>query len=914
MQTLNRLSLLAAFGLALASSVSAQTSPTNHMDMLYPHDTGYVQNTGLRADVIATFTVEVPGVDWLRLYFAKADLPRGTEMRITSWADGDVQTLTGQNLAQWSNTSCYLNGDKLQVDIFAETWAEPARLVLAEVDAGLPQPDQSICGPNDDRVSSSDSRVARLLPIGCTGWLFDDCAGCFMTAGHCSGGISVAQFNVPSSTSSGSLVNPPASDQYAVDPASVQSNGGLGVGNDWAVFGCFDNASTGLQASAAQGPGFTLATTIPGTGGQTIRITGFGTDNGSANQTQQTHAGPFVDNSGTQLGYVTDTTGGNSGSPVIHVQTGRALGIHTHGGCNSAGGNNWGTQVVRADLQSVIANPQGICATNCSGGGGGCTADAFSPNHSCGAAATLVDGNYGLEVCKTEPDFFSFTVADGATFDGAALHQVATADIDVMLYEAVNCSDDQGSGCGGTLACGFTGSNDEVISWTNTSGADMDCILRVHVWPTSSGDANSYDLTVSGIGAGGSSCTADAFSPNHSCASAAALVDGTYDLSVCKTEPDFFDFTVADGVTFSADALFIHATADVDMMLYYVDACDDDQSSACNGTISCGFSASDNETVSWTNTTGGDVDLRLRVNVYPSTAGDSNTYTLIALGIGAGDCTSDTFNPNQSCATAAALDNGSYSLFVCKTDPDFLSFTVANGATLDAAILHSVANADIDAMLYEAVNCSDDQGSACGGTLDCGYTGSDDEILSWTNTTGSDVDCILRVHVWPSSGGDASPYDLIVSGIGGSSAITTFCDPANANTSGGPAALSGVLGVGSLHFEVNGGPINQFGYFLVSAGSHAGVAVSSGLLCLSSPIGRYNAVAGGVRNSLGQFNLSGVLVNLAGTSTVATGFDVPGLLPNPPGGTISIGSTWMFQMWYRDGPNSNFSNGLQVNF
>ncbi|MDP6369539.1 MAG: hypothetical protein QF615_08020, partial [Planctomycetota bacterium] len=122
MQDFSRITLRAALSLAFAVSAIAQNAPTNHIDMPYPHDTGYVQNTGLRADVIDSFTVDVPGADWLRLYFSKADLPRGTELRITSWADGDVQILTGQNMAQWQNTSCYLNGDKLQVDIFSEAW------------------------------------------------------------------------------------------------------------------------------------------------------------------------------------------------------------------------------------------------------------------------------------------------------------------------------------------------------------------------------------------------------------------------------------------------------------------------------------------------------------------------------------------------------------------------------------------------------------------------------------------------------------------------------------------------------------------------------------------------------------------------------------------------------------------------
>ena len=924
MKDLHRTFVKAALCLALVASAGAQTSPTNHIDMVYSHDTGLVQNLGQRADVTASFTVEVSGTHWLRLYFSKAILPRGTEVRISSWADGDVQILTGQNMAQWQNTSCYLNGDKLQVEIFAEVWADPARLVLAEVDAGLAQPPGSICGSSDDRVASSDSRAARMLPIGCTGWLFEDCSGCFMTAGHCGGGLSVAQFNVPASSASGALVNPPASDQYAVDAASIQSNGGLGVGNDWAVFGCFDNATSGLQASAVQGPGYTLAASMPVTGMAT-RITGYGTDGGSANQTQQTHVGPLVDNSGTQLGYVTDTTGGNSGSPVIHEASGNAIGIHTHGGCSASGGNNWGTQVTRSDIQTAIANPQGICSTNCGGGGGGgggCTADAFSPNHSCGAAAPLTDGVYGLEVCKTEPDFFSFTVADGATLDASVLHSVTVADLDVMLYEAINCSDDQGSGCGATLACGFTGSDNETISWTNTTGADVDCIVRVHVWPSSTGDASPYDLNITGIGGGGGGggCTADAFSPNHSCAAAATVSDGAYGLEVCKTEPDFFSFTVAAGATLDATVGYLVADADIDVMLYEAVNCSDDQSSGCAATLGCGFTGSDDEVISWTNASAVDVDCIMRVHVWPSSAGDAAPYVLSITGTGpggggGGGCTPDAFSPNHSCAASAVLVDGNYALEVCKTEPDFFSFTVANGATWTADILHSTATADIDAMLYEAVNCDDDQSSGCNATLTCGFTGSDDENLTWTNTSGADMDCILRVHVWPNSGGDAGPYDLVVAGIGGGgSPITSFCDPASPNTTGSPAVLTGSLSPAGLHMEVNQGPVGQFGFFLLSAGSHAGVPVSSGILCLSTPIGRYNAAAGGVRNSLGQFQAGGFLVNLVGTSVSGTGFDVPSLLPNPPGGTIVGGSTWMFQLWFRDGANSNFSNGIEVTF
>ena len=496
----------------LAAPAVAQTAPAQHVVLDHPHDTGWVLNTGSKADIIDSFTVEAKGHDWLRLDFAALELPRGTEVWITSWKDGDVQVLDAQGARDWQNTSCYLNGDTLQVELWAAAGAPPARIQLERVEAGLPQPQNSICGPNDDRAPSSDSRVARIMPIGCTGWLISDCGGCYVTAGHCTGNIQVAQFNVPQSNSNGSLNQPPASDQYPIDGSSVQSNGGQGVGNDWAVFGTFSNSNTGQDAADVQGPGFDLATSIPSTSGSSIRITGHGTDSGSANQTQQTHVGPFVNNGGTAVGYVTDTTGGNSGSPVIHEQSGLAIGVHTHGGCGSGGGNNWGTQITRADFQAAINNPQGVCAASC--GNADCdTPDFLEPNQDCSSPAVVQDGAYsGLNAEVGDPDFYTFGVAPGTTVALSILHDVADADLDAFLYAANVCNDIAGDpGCSGTLACGYTSSDDEVLTWTNTTGFAVDCVLRVSVWPNSSGSCASYDLAVFGATAPGSGGTVSGF-------------------------------------------------------------------------------------------------------------------------------------------------------------------------------------------------------------------------------------------------------------------------------------------------------------------------------------------------------------------------------------------------------------------
>ncbi len=144
-----------------------------------------------------------------------------------------------------------------------------------------------------------------------------------------------------------------------------------------------------------------------------------------------------------------------------------------------------------------------------------------------------------------------------------------------------------------------------------------------------------------------------------------------------------------------------------------------------------------------------------------------------------------------------------------------------------------------------------------------------------------------------------------------------FCNPANPHSGGGFATLgtSTVSGPGFFHLEAIDGPPDQFAYFLVS-GSFAdpGLPVSQGQLCLGPPQGRYSPAAGGSLSSIGQFDGAGVLQNLAGTSSVGTGFDVPAALPSPPGGVIAAGDTWYFQLWYRDGAASNFSDGIAVTF
>ncbi len=355
-----------------AAPATAQTSPLEQMEVPFHVDSGLVVNSTANRVAAYSTVVRVPDATWLRLQFDQVVLGESpgepTVLRLTARADGAVQHHTTVTLGQWGNTSAYFNGDAVELEIIADPQAEPSLVLMSHVLAGPPGAGgndggiASICGPTDDRMPSSDPRACRAAPVGCTAWMISDFSNCFISAGHCAGGLSVMQFNVPLSNSNGSWNLPGPEDQYAVDATSLQAVNG-GIGNDWAYFGCFPNTETGLTAFEAQGMAFDLAASPPPVGGQTIRITGYGTDSSPNewNQIQQTHTGPYVTFSGTQLQYAVDTTGGNSGSPVINDDTGEAIGVHTHAGCGQGGGANNGTGSNNSGLQSALANPEGVC-------------------------------------------------------------------------------------------------------------------------------------------------------------------------------------------------------------------------------------------------------------------------------------------------------------------------------------------------------------------------------------------------------------------------------------------------------------------------------------------------------------------------------------------------------------------------
>lgn len=359
------LTLLIAL-LTLTGTLAAQPAPLASSEVSLGIDSGLIP-PGRPGTVSWSTLVEVPDAAWLRLNFTGTRLPNDATLRITSMSDFAAQNHTAVTLAQWRDTSAYFNGDLLLVELLAGE--RPARVVIPTATAGAPVPPiASICGPEDERLLSEDARTGRAMPIGCTAFIIDDDFFQFLTAGHCassSGALEIIEFNVPLSNVEGSPQHPGPEDQYAVDLASIQYQS-AGIGRDWAYFGVYPNTETGRTPYMSGGEYHTLATFAPEAQGQTLSLTGYGVTAPPLplewSLAQKNDVGPYSSRTALIVGHEVDTTGGNSGSAVSLSDDGRIIGIHTHGGCEPEGGENYATAIHNPQLREALAAPAGICA------------------------------------------------------------------------------------------------------------------------------------------------------------------------------------------------------------------------------------------------------------------------------------------------------------------------------------------------------------------------------------------------------------------------------------------------------------------------------------------------------------------------------------------------------------------------
>ena len=349
--------------LVFLSNSFAQTAPLQYTIQSYQFESEVYDGDGTPGAVpseILIGVIEVHNSPWLRLHFSNLNLGQESYLVIRSLYDNHWQKLDALSMKQWNNYSAFFNGNAVEIKLFLASTDRQIFINIDEVIVGewyQGDPAYSQCGPTDDRTASNQPATARLLSIGCTAWIIPN--GKFVSAGHCldGSGADVVEFNVPLSLPNGTLQHPGPEDQYSVN-VSTKIFTNNGVGDDWGVFEVYPNSITGLMPKQAQNAYWPLVQDL---GPDSIRITGYGVDDGTANQTQQTHIGPNAGSSGTTMRYVTDTEGGNSGSPVIDGLTNNAVGVHTHGGCSTSGGNNNGTSTFHAAFWAAVDQGSGGC-------------------------------------------------------------------------------------------------------------------------------------------------------------------------------------------------------------------------------------------------------------------------------------------------------------------------------------------------------------------------------------------------------------------------------------------------------------------------------------------------------------------------------------------------------------------------
>ncbi|MGK0217616.1 MAG: hypothetical protein ACI9HE_001094 [Planctomycetota bacterium] len=584
------------------------------------------------------------------------------------------------------------------------------------------------------------------------------------------------------------------------------------------------------------------------------------------------HAG--FDCSATCLGYNDDTSGLQSRVRILGATAGDQFLVQVGGYGSSFGA---GTLNI-----ATYVDP-------CTNG----TDDSFEDNDTCLTAVPLVAGNYpGLFTSTSDGDFYRINLPIGEILTVTCLDALTNGgDIDLRLYD---------SAC--TLIQDY---NTDGFTYANP-GATADFIVEIYADPNVSDQCSDYDMDVSIAPDPCFTATDDALEDNDTCQTAVTLTNGNYPgLFTSVSDGDFYRINVLSGDILTVVCLDgLTNNGDIEMRLY---------DSACTLLLS-----NAGDTLAYTNV-GATADFIVEVYANPNVSDSCTDYDM-DISAAPDPCVAamdDNLEENDDCGQEAPIGSGTFNgLFVSKLDWDYYSVDVNNGDTLQVDLLFIHALGDTDVFLYESGFCQDFAAGnvGCTSSLICGFSASDNESISWTNTTGSTQTYTIKVNVYPPTGtGDCNIYDMVVSGadgMGGGGFGTNYCGPGAVNSSGMPGIIaasgSSVVADNDLLITASQLPDGQFAYLLASRtqGFVANPGGSQGNLCVLGDIAR--------------FNRAGEVGAIAGGSFA---LQMPlGDFPEPPTNGVSVlaGDTWNFQCWHRDfvngSPTSNFTDAVEVDF
>lgn len=258
----------------------------------------------------------------------------------------------------------------------------------------------------------------------------------------------------------------------------------------------------------------------------------------------------------------------------------------------------------------------------------------------------------------------------------------------------------------------------------------------------------------------------------------------------------------------------------------------------------------------------------------------------------------DAFEDNDTCETALPFNFPSLQgLAAFNGDPDYFVVDVPDATQVTVTIDYEPLQAPLDLHLIGLCR----SGSFSGSSIDSSETGSGVEVTSWVNVTGAQQPVVVLISVPLGLWAPCNWYDLTVdlTPVPVTPLGTTYCD-SSPNSSGASGVLRahGTNSVLANDLEFVGSGLPGITTVLLFDGTAPVMEVFfDGFRCVGGSVFRLGV---GFSDGAGQSRIPLDLAN-----------------PPQPAGQILAGSTWYFQLWYRDQLGSvgfNLTDGLEVAF